>query len=154
MQLMGQISEHPAIHYHAHHFGRSFNTGGRSAEKLIFGITIGNSGNFCALRYVAFSSHANDPDMTLLGKDKDISSDSEQPLLRAYNSGEAGPSTVPPPSFEESAGHLVVTFNDAVDVFPAGGEEPPNFTPYEAEHWVSKKGEIISHDPHLNEDGE
>ncbi|KAH9962212.1 hypothetical protein BC827DRAFT_1130653 [Russula dissimulans] len=92
--------------------------------------------------------------MTLLGKDKDISSDPEQPLLRADNSREAGPSTVPPPSFEESAGHLVVTFDDAVDVFPAGGEEPPNFTPYEAEHWVSKKGEIISHDPHLNEDGE
>ncbi|KAI1797930.1 hypothetical protein LXA43DRAFT_877356 [Ganoderma leucocontextum] len=38
--------------------------------------------------------------------------------------------------------------------FPTGGEEPPpEFTPYEAEFFVSGK-EIVSHDPHLNEDGE
>ena len=37
---------------------------------------------------------------------------------------------------------------------PPGGEEPPpEFTPYEAEFSVSGN-EIISHDPHLNEDGE
>ena len=38
--------------------------------------------------------------------------------------------------------------------FPPGGEEPPpEFTPYEAEFFISGK-EIVSHDPHLNEDGE
>ena len=92
--------------------------------------------------------------MTLLGKSKD--SPSEQPLLRdgdGDGSSEAGPSGIAPPSFEESAGHTIVTFHDAVDNFPAGGEEPPEFTPYEAEHWVSRSGDIISHDPHLNEDG-
>jgi hypothetical protein len=89
--------------------------------------------------------------MTLLGENKDRPS--EQPLLREDDCNEAGPSYVPPPSFEESVGHVVVSFDDAVDTFPAGGEEPPEFTPYEAEHWVSGNGDIISHDPHLNEDG-
>jgi hypothetical protein len=91
--------------------------------------------------------------MTLLGKNKD--SPSQQRLLREAdgNSSEASPSDIVPPSFEESAGHLVVTFDDAFDAFPAGGEEPPEFTPYEAEHWVSRSGDVISHDPHLNEDG-
>jgi len=89
--------------------------------------------------------------MTLLGKNKD--SPLEQCLLRDGDGSEAGPSGTAPPSFEESAGHLVVTFDDAVDNFPTGGEEPPDFTPYEAEHWVSRSGDIISHDSHLNEDG-
>ncbi|KAI0825080.1 hypothetical protein BC628DRAFT_1375389 [Trametes gibbosa] len=41
------------------------------------------------------------------------------------------------------------------DVYlPAGGEEPPpTFAPYEAEFFISGR-EIVSHDPHLNEDGE
>jgi hypothetical protein len=43
--------------------------------------------------------------------------------------------------------------NNQGDALPEGGEEPPQFTPYEAEHWESRGGEIISHDPHLNEDG-
>jgi len=34
-----------------------------------------------------------------------------------------------------------------------GGEPPPEFTPYEAEHWVNADGNVVSHDPHLNEDG-
>jgi hypothetical protein len=88
--------------------------------------------------------------MTLRGKNKDSSSE-QQSLLRE---GQAGSSSgVPPPSFEESAGHAVISFDGVVDTFPAGGEEPPEFTPYEAEHWVSRGGDIISHDPHLNEDG-
>jgi hypothetical protein len=78
----------------------------------------------------------------------------EQPLLGAANSSEAGPSELPPPSFQESGGDAVVVFDEVADAFPGGGEEPPQFTPYEAEHWVSRSGnEIISHDPHLNEDG-
>ena len=37
---------------------------------------------------------------------------------------------------------------------PPGGEEPPpEFTPYEAEYFISGGKEIVSHDPHLNEDG-
>ncbi|RPD62890.1 hypothetical protein L227DRAFT_521816 [Lentinus tigrinus ALCF2SS1-6] len=37
---------------------------------------------------------------------------------------------------------------------PPGGEEPPpEFTPYEAEYFISGR-EVVSHDPHLNEDGE
>lgn len=91
--------------------------------------------------------------MTLLGKNKDSSSEQQQPLLREGDGSEAGPSGVPPPSFEESTGHAVISFDSVVDTFPAGGEEPPEFTPYEAEHWVSRGGDIISHDPHLNEDG-
>ncbi|KAI0252863.1 hypothetical protein BJV78DRAFT_1124070 [Lactifluus subvellereus] len=89
--------------------------------------------------------------MTLLHKNKDAS---EQPLLRTGNDSGASSSGVPPPSFEESAGHVVVDLETIVDIFPAGGEEPPEFTPYDAEHWVTKSGEIISHDRHLNEDGE
>src|SRR6266702_4840351 len=78
---------------------------------------------------------------------------SQQPLLRYGTISEAGPSEAPPPSFEESVGHLVIDIDGFPEPFPEGGEEPPEFTPYDAEHWVSKNGEIISHDPHLNEDG-
>jgi hypothetical protein len=77
----------------------------------------------------------------------------EQPLSTVGDSGEAGPSGLPPPSFEESGGDAVVVFEDVGYAFPEGGEEPPEFMPYEAEHWVSRRGEIISHDHHLNEDG-
>ena len=77
----------------------------------------------------------------------------EQPLLNTGDSDEAGPSGLPPPSFEESGGDAIVVFDDAAYTFFEGGEEPPEFMPYEAEHWVSRRGEIISHDPHLNEDG-
>jgi hypothetical protein len=48
---------------------------------------------------------------------------------------------------------VVLIFDEVTDAFPEGGEEPPEFTPYQAEHWVSRSGEIISHDRHLNEDG-
>jgi hypothetical protein len=78
----------------------------------------------------------------------------EQPLTSAAaNSSEAGRSELPPPSFDESGGDAVLVFDEVVDAIPEGGEEPPEFTPYEAEHWVSTSGEIISHDHHLNEDG-
>jgi hypothetical protein len=74
----------------------------------------------------------------------------EQPVSSA---AEAGPSELPPPPFHESGGDAVVEFGKVPDAFPEGGEEPPQFTPYEAEHRVSSSGEVISHDPHLNEDG-
>ena len=74
----------------------------------------------------------------------------QKPLSRSSAISEAGPSGVPPPSFEESVGHAVVDF---AEPFPEGGDDPPEFTPYNAEHWVSKDGAVISHDHHLNEDG-
>jgi hypothetical protein len=44
-------------------------------------------------------------------------------------------------------------FQEDADWIQDGGEQPPEFTPYEAEHWVNADGDIVSHDPHLNEDG-
>ena len=41
---------------------------------------------------------------------------------------------------------------DNVYIPPGGEEPPPDFTPYKAEFFISGK-EIVSHDPHLNEDG-
>ncbi|KAA1471511.1 hypothetical protein DENSPDRAFT_837516 [Dentipellis sp. KUC8613] len=69
---------------------------------------------------------------------------------------EAGPSHAePPPTFEESSGHVLIDFDQPNGYIPAGGEvPPPDFTPYEAEYFVSKSKEIITHDPHLNQDGE
>lgn len=74
---------------------------------------------------------------------------------------QGGPSTAPvaPPSFAESTGALAPSYSQfgTPDVFiPQGGEEPPpEFTPYEAEYFVSgSDGDIVSHDRHLNEDGE
>ncbi len=75
------------------------------------------------------------------------------PELPPANSNEADSSKLPPPSSNESGGDAIVEFVEVADVSPAGGEEPPEFTPYEAEHWVSGSNKIISHDPHLNEDG-
>lgn len=61
---------------------------------------------------------------------------------------QAGPSNPPPPTFEESIDqdHVILEFQ------PAGA--PPAFAPYAAEFVRSKQGHIISHDPHLNEDGQ
>ncbi|KAH8993645.1 hypothetical protein EDB86DRAFT_2929159 [Lactarius hatsudake] len=75
---------------------------------------------------------------------------SQRPLSR---NSEAGPSEVPPPSFEESV-IGIESIAKIPEPFPEGGEEPLEFTPYDAKHWVSTNGEIISHDRRLNEDGE
>ena len=100
----------------------------------------------------------------------------EQTQWDAGDSSGVGPSGLPPPSFEESVGDAVVVFEDVADSFSEfmqydaehsvsrsgeiisrdpnlNGEEPPEFMPYKAEHKVSSKGQIISHDSHLNEDG-
>ena len=57
--------------------------------------------------------------------------------------------STPPPPFEQSAADSVVheTFT------PPGGEDPPEFIPYDASYFISGAGDVISHDPHLNEDG-
>ncbi|KAL6309929.1 hypothetical protein BKA93DRAFT_756836 [Sparassis latifolia] len=83
--------------------------------------------------------------------------DPQQPL--------AGPSRsagLQPPSFEESTRDQALPsysdqFPESSEVYvPQGGEAPPpEFTPYEAEYFVSGgAGDIVSHDRHLNEDGE
>jgi hypothetical protein len=53
-------------------------------------------------------------------------------------------SSLPPPTFEQSAEHVALDFS-------AGA--PPEFTLYEANFFKLKNGWIISHDPHLNQDG-
>jgi hypothetical protein len=59
----------------------------------------------------------------------------------------------PPPTFEESAGDHVLQFSQDETFTPVGGEEPPPFVPYDAHFFTSHSGDIISHDPHLNDDG-
>lgn len=45
--------------------------------------------------------------------------------------------------------------NDRQDslITPCGEDPPPEFTPYKAEYELTDDGDIVSHDPHLNEDG-
>ncbi|KAK0245724.1 hypothetical protein EDD85DRAFT_29238 [Armillaria nabsnona] len=65
----------------------------------------------------------------------------------------AGPSSVPsppsppPPPFDEH-NHLLIDFDDEHD------DPPPEFAPYHAEYFDTGNGNIVSHDPHLNTDGE
>jgi hypothetical protein len=61
------------------------------------------------------------------------------------------PETDAPPAFDEAVRHTTVDFNRNEPV-PGEAEGPPPFTPYVAEYKVSGN-EIISHDPHLNDDG-
>ncbi|KAL0951227.1 hypothetical protein HGRIS_007948 [Hohenbuehelia grisea] len=63
------------------------------------------------------------------------------------NATVAGPSTVP------SGSTLARNINESIPV-PGGEEAPPQFTPYEAEFFEVGDGDIVSHDPHLNSDGE
>jgi len=59
----------------------------------------------------------------------------------------------PPPTFEESAADHVLQFSQDDTFAPVGGEQPPAFTPYDANFFISNSGDIISHDLHLNDDG-
>ncbi|KAJ6621719.1 hypothetical protein B0H10DRAFT_2017210 [Mycena sp. CBHHK59/15] len=67
----------------------------------------------------------------------------------------SGPSTAPPP-FQDEPTDLLIDFSDTSEAIPGpGGEEPPPvFAPYEAECFNTGSGNIVSHDPHLNTDGE
>ncbi|KAG1862256.1 hypothetical protein F4604DRAFT_1786784 [Suillus subluteus] len=62
----------------------------------------------------------------------------------------------PPPTFEESVADHVLHFpqGDSLNFPQEGGEEPPAFAPYDAHFFTSRSGDIISHDSHLNDDGE
>jgi hypothetical protein len=56
-----------------------------------------------------------------------------------------------PPPFHEAG--LSSMYGGEV-VYPYYGEEqPPEFMPYEAESFTTGDGHVVSHDPHLNEDG-
>lgn len=62
----------------------------------------------------------------------------------------------PPPTFEESVDHVILdSFHERPLISAEGtGEDlPPDFAPYEADFFKSGDGTIVSHDPHLNEDG-
>ncbi|KAJ7071055.1 hypothetical protein C8F01DRAFT_1108882 [Mycena amicta] len=72
----------------------------------------------------------------------------EPPPYKADDAS-AGPSTAP---FQDNPTALLVDFSDAVNI-PGGEEPPPDFAPYEAECFQSG-GDTISHDAHLNADGE
>lgn len=59
---------------------------------------------------------------------------------------------LPPPPDGEAPKYTERAFEN-VYIPPGGEEPPPEFTPYEAEYFISGR-EVISHDPHLNDDGE
>ncbi|KAJ7092700.1 hypothetical protein C8R44DRAFT_816319 [Mycena epipterygia] len=69
----------------------------------------------------------------------------------------AGPSDPSPPPFrDDPTSDPLIDFSEDAEAIPGpGGEEPPPvFTPYEAECFNAGSGSIVSHDPHLNCDGE
>lgn len=66
---------------------------------------------------------------------------------------EASVSSLPPP-FEASISDPALQVSESEILMPHGGEDPPAFAPYEASYFTSSDGALISHDPHLNEDGE
>ncbi|KAJ8521055.1 hypothetical protein ONZ45_g2194 [Pleurotus djamor] len=53
----------------------------------------------------------------------------------------------------QSRGQEPTAISETVPI-PGGEEPPPAFTPYEAEFFETSDGNIVSHDPHLNYDGE
>lgn len=90
----------------------------------------------------------------LLSKDKETEAQDD------YEEGTimgplASSSSHPPPPFQDEPGeshHLLGAFTDV----PPGHHSdmpPPDFAPYEAEHFGIANGDIVSHDPHLNTDG-
>ncbi|KAJ6519792.1 hypothetical protein C8R45DRAFT_952748 [Mycena sanguinolenta] len=75
----------------------------------------------------------------------------EQELLTAE------PSRSAPPPFQDEPtppSGILIDFSDSTEVIPGGEEPPPEFTPYEAECFNTGSGDIVSHDAHLNSDGE
>ncbi|KAJ7900318.1 hypothetical protein B0H14DRAFT_2673209 [Mycena olivaceomarginata] len=80
---------------------------------------------------------------------KPQASEEEQELLSAGGSS--------PPPFQDNPhppSGILIDFSDSSEVIPGGEEPPPEFTPYEAECFNTGSGNIVSHDAHLNTDGE
>ncbi|EJU03876.1 hypothetical protein DACRYDRAFT_77677 [Dacryopinax primogenitus] len=79
-----------------------------------------------------------------------------------YSDNEHDNDPAPPPEYD--AGPSLPVHEGAIDMvssstslLPAGvepGEAPPQFDIYRPQYTVMQSGNIVSHDPHLNEDGE
>jgi hypothetical protein len=86
--------------------------------------------------------------------DNPYSNDSASTPLLPASQGRRSPDH--PPQFQSNG---PTPSNNVIDIIQEdtwpqyGGEAPPEFAPYEAQHWVNADGNIVSHDPHLNEDG-
>lgn len=80
-----------------------------------------------------------------------IDNDSKGVSANTPQDSQGSPSDAAPPSFDESVDHVMLDFSQRNA--PGGEDSPPEFTPYEADYFKAKNGCIISHDPHLNEDG-
>jgi len=89
------------------------------------------------------------PDPNNINHPTTMSKAEEPPVVLAWT-GESAVSG-------DRTGQLAVDFEHTNESVPWGvdpEEPPPPFTPYEAKHRRGSGGDIISHDPHLNEDGE
>ena len=73
-------------------------------------------------------------------------------VLQWAGDSATAPDTAAPPAFDDIARHITVNFNAGNEPVPWGAEQPPPFTPYVAKYRESSD-QIISHDPHLNDDG-
>ena len=83
----------------------------------------------------------------------DAGSSSHQPLAGSEVHRD-GAEQLPPFGATRAGGSTTLHFlQEDADWIRDGGEQPPEFTPYEAQHWVNADGDVVSHDPHLNEDG-
>ncbi|KAG9314336.1 hypothetical protein JVU11DRAFT_5128 [Chiua virens] len=85
--------------------------------------------------------------------DPEFAQPKQQEHLIAGDAPHSSHTTLAPPPFEQSTADPVVLHFSQPETYTApGGEDPPLFTPYEASYFVSGVGDVISHDPHLNED--
>jgi len=65
-----------------------------------------------------------------------------------------GQGTSPPVGSEPELHHLLINMSAAPGPSTIPTEPPPSFSPYVAEFSLTGTGDVISHDPHLNTDGE
>lgn len=87
--------------------------------------------------------------------------DSKHPVLDTTTDDRVTPTPNASPSVENMAQDNlngkaadILCGNDRQDSLIPGSEDPPpEFTLYEAEYELTDDGDIVSHDPHLNEDG-
>jgi hypothetical protein len=83
----------------------------------------------------------------------DAGSSSHQQLAGSQVPRDEG-EQLPPFGAPRAGGSTAIQFSqEDTDWGEEGGEGPPEFTPYEADHWLDGAGDLWTHDPHLNEDG-
>lgn len=71
----------------------------------------------------------------------------------ASSSSSQAPPPPPPPPFEALQPFAYSDLDSNVYAPPGGEDPPPEFVPYDAEYFRADDGTVVSHDPHLNEDG-